>query len=71
MWSYEINAVLWACRTTPHKATKETQFSMAYGIEDVIPAVIKVTSLRRDLYPDSPELNEEMLRDRLDLIEEK
>ncbi|CAA7016479.1 unnamed protein product [Microthlaspi erraticum] len=44
---------------------------MTYGIEAVVPADIKVTSLRRDHCPDSPELNEEMLRDRLDLIEEK
>ncbi|CAA7057252.1 unnamed protein product [Microthlaspi erraticum] len=44
---------------------------MAYGIEAVIPAEIKVTSLRRDHSPNSPELNEDMLRDRLDLIEEK
>ncbi|CAA7018421.1 unnamed protein product [Microthlaspi erraticum] len=70
-WSEELAAVLWACRTTPHKATHETPFSLAYGLEAVIPTETSVPSLRRMQCPANVELNEEMLRDHLDLIDER
>ncbi|KAL0696883.1 hypothetical protein Bca4012_064063 [Brassica carinata] len=70
-WSEELRRVLWACRTTPHTATQETPFSLAYGVEAVIPAEIEVPSGRRKVCPEDIELNKELLIDQLDMIEER
>ena len=36
-WVEELPHVLWTYRTTPHRSTRETPFSMTYGAETVIP----------------------------------
>ena len=36
-WVEELPHVLWTYRTTPHRSTRETPFSMTYGAEAVIP----------------------------------
>ncbi|KAL0742323.1 hypothetical protein Bca4012_083836 [Brassica carinata] len=46
----KLHEVLWACRTTPRKATEETPFSLAYVLEAVVPAETITGSLRRELY---------------------
>ena len=70
-WGEELHGVLWACRTTPHTATQETQFSLSYGVEAVIPAEIEVPSQRREICPKDVELNAELLIHQLDMIEER
>lgn len=35
-WVDEVPAILWAYRMTPHSATKETPFSLAYGSKVVV-----------------------------------
>ncbi|KAG7564275.1 Ribonuclease H-like superfamily [Arabidopsis suecica] len=58
LWSDKLPGVLWAHRTTPQKSTKETPFSLAYGLEAVIPAETSVPSVRRTTCPNNPELND-------------
>ena len=70
-WSDKLHEVLWACRTTPRKATEETPFSLAYGMEAVVPAETITGSLRRELCTSDPEANNQLLSDTLDLIEER
>ena len=36
-WVEELLHVLWTCRTTPSRSTRETTFSMTYGAEAIIP----------------------------------
>ncbi|KAG7533327.1 Integrase catalytic core [Arabidopsis thaliana x Arabidopsis arenosa] len=71
LWSDKLPGVLWAHRTTPRKSTKETPFSLAYGLEAVIPAETSVTSVQRMTCPNNPDLNDQMLQDNMDLIEER
>ncbi|XP_056854988.1 uncharacterized protein LOC130509719 [Raphanus sativus] len=70
-WSEKLLEVLWACRTTPRKATEETPFSLAYGMEAVVPAETIAGSLRRELCTSNPAANDQLLTDSLDLIEER
>ncbi|GKV49205.1 hypothetical protein SLEP1_g55968 [Rubroshorea leprosula] len=39
-WVDELNKVLWSCRITPSSATSETPFSLAYGVEAIIPVEV-------------------------------
>jgi len=71
LWSEKLPEVLWACRTTPRKATEETPFSLAYGMEAVVPAETTAGSLRRELCTSNPAANNQLLMDSLDLIEER
>ena len=61
--------VLWAYRTTRKSTTKETPFTLAFGIEAVAPVEIGLKSPRIEL--ESVEQNEEALRLNLDLLDEK
>ena len=70
-WADELDGVLWSHRTTPRGATKSSPFSMADGVEAMVPAEVKVTSLRRSKIPQNIELNSDMLLDALDAIEER
>ena len=70
-WSEKIREVLWACRTTPRKATEETPFSLAYRMEVVVPTETSTGSLRRELCTSDPDANDQLLSDSLDLIEER
>ena len=65
----ELPHVLWTYRTTPRRSTRETSFSMTYGVEAVIPLEIDFPTLRTSSF--SPSANNELLEKNLDLIEER
>ncbi|GAU23378.1 hypothetical protein TSUD_334260 [Trifolium subterraneum] len=68
-WTEELHNVLWSYRTTPHSTTGETPFRLTYGTEAVIPVEIGEPSSRIK-YPLEEDINDELLREELDLIEE-
>ena len=68
-WVEELPHVLWAYRTTPHRSTGETLFSMSYGAEVVIPIETGFPMLRTQSFNHSH--NDELLEKSLDLIEER
>ena len=68
-WVKELPHVLWTHRTTPHKSTGETPFSMTYGAEVVIPLETSFPTLRTTSF--NPSDNDKQLKRNLDLIEEK
>ena len=41
-WAEELPFILWAYRTTVRRATRETPFSLAFGVEAVVPVETKV-----------------------------
>ncbi|GAU11232.1 hypothetical protein TSUD_342220 [Trifolium subterraneum] len=55
--------------TTPHSTTGETPFRLTYGTEAVIPVEIGEPSSRIE-YPLKEDINDELLREELDLVEE-
>ena len=61
--------MLWAYRTTSRTSTGETPFSLAYGIEAMIPVEVDIPSLRHETY--NPEENHALMCYELDLLEEK
>ena len=61
--------MLWAHRTTRKSATQETAFDLAFGTEAVASIEVGLKSSRIEFT--SAELNEEVLRLNLDLLEEK
>ena len=67
-WAEELPNILWAYRTTPHRSTGETPFSLTYGAEVVIPAEVNMCSARIDGF--NPVHNELMMVEHLDLLEE-
>ena len=68
-WVEELPHVLCIYRTTPRWLTGETPFSMAYGVEVVIPIETSFPTLRTSTF--TPSNNDELLGKSLDLIEEK
>ncbi|GAU12536.1 hypothetical protein TSUD_182500 [Trifolium subterraneum] len=68
-WTEELHNVLWSYRTTPHSTTGETPFRLTYGTEAVIPVEIGEPSSRIE-YPLEEDMNDELLREELDLVEE-
>ncbi|XP_031106330.1 uncharacterized protein LOC116010979 [Ipomoea triloba] len=68
-WVENLEAVLWAYRTTPRKATGETPFALCYGFEARAPAEAIIPTRRSEEY--DPERNEEHHRADLHLIDEK
>ena len=69
LWAEELPKVLWAYKMTSRTSTGETPFSLAYGVEAMIPVEIEVPSLRREAY--NQEENFALQRYELDLLEEK
>ncbi|XP_073121274.1 uncharacterized protein [Henckelia pumila] len=67
-WVEEIPSVLWAYRTTPHRATQESPFSLVYGSEAILPVEIGQPSSRIRAYEDT---EEGARAQELDLIEER
>ena len=65
----ELLHVLWTHRTTPHRSTGETPFSMTYETEAVILLETGFPTLRTSSF--NPSDNDEHLKKNLDLIEEK
>lgn len=68
-WVENLPNVLWAYRTTPRTATKETPYSLVYGSEAVIPAEIGLPSPRTIGYVAYS--NDEEIRVNLDALEER
>ncbi|RDX64039.1 Tf2-9, partial [Mucuna pruriens] len=67
-WVEELPQVLWSYHTTPHSATNEIPFRLAFGPEAVIPVEIGEPSLRTELF--KPKANEGELRANLDMVQE-
>ena len=67
-WVEELPHVLWTYRTTPHRSTGETPFSMTYGAEAVIPLESGFPTTKTGSF--NPKDDEQLARN-LDLIEEK
>ncbi|GAU26993.1 hypothetical protein TSUD_290450 [Trifolium subterraneum] len=68
-WTEELHNNLWSYRTTPHSTTGETPFRLTYGTAAVIPVEIGKPSPRIE-YPHEEDINDELLREELDLVEE-
>ena len=68
-WVEELPHVLWTYRTTPRRSTRETPFSMTYGVEAVIPLETGFPTLRTSSF--NPSNNDELLEKNLDFIEER
>ena len=68
-WVEYLPEVLWAYRTTRRSATQETPLALAFGIEAVAPIEVGLKSPRVEFV--NTECNEEILRLKLDIIEEK
>ena len=67
-WAEELPKVLWGYRTTPRRSTGRTPFSMAYGMEAVLPLATLIPTARTENF-DVPTNDEAMDRE-LDLAEE-
>ena len=68
-WAEELHHVLWAYRTTPRRSTGQTPFSLAFGMEAVIPLEGGIPTLRSEVF--EYEANAEAVAADLDLAEEK
>jgi len=68
-WVEYLPEVMWSYRTTPSSATSETPYSLAFGVEAVIPVEIGSPSYRIQRY--NLGFNSEGLTLHLDLLEEK
>ena len=68
-WIEELSHVLWTYRTTPCRSTRETHFSLTYGVEAVILLETGFPTLRTSSFNSSS--NNELLEKRLDFIEER
>ena len=49
-WTEELSSVLWAYQTTPRRSTRETPFSMTYGVEVVIPMETGLLTSRIEVF---------------------
>ena len=67
-WTNEFPSVLWAYGTTPRRSTRETSFSLTYGVEAVIP--MKVNLFNAQVSGFSPAENSELMLKQLNLLEE-
>lgn len=67
-WVEELSHVLWAYRTTPRRSTGETPFSMAYGMEVVLPLPTLIPTSRTESFV--PSTNDVHLANKLDIAEE-
>ena len=68
-WVEELPSVLWSYRTTPRRSTGQTPFSLAYGVEAVIPLEVGLPTIRSAVF--NTGLNDQTLAKDLDLIEER
>ena len=65
----ELPSVLWTHRTTVKKSTSETPFTLAYGVEAVIPLEVGIPTTRTTDF--EVETNEDNLRKDPYLLEER
>lgn len=68
-WVDELPYVLWTHRTTPRRSTRETPFSMTYSSEATIPLETGFLTMRTSLF--NPNKNDQLLRESLDLVDER
>ena len=68
-WVEELPDVLWTYRTTAHRLTWETPFSMIYEAEAIIPLEKGFPTLKTNSF--SPSNNNDLLENSLDFIEER
>ena len=68
-WIEELPHVIWTYRTTLHRSTGKTLFSMTYRAEVVILLEIGFPMLRTILF--APSSNDNLLEKNLDLVEEQ
>ena len=68
-WVNKLPSVIWAYRTTPRRSTRETPFSLSYGMEAVTPLEIGLPTMRTEAY--NHEQNKERIIEQLDMIEER
>ena len=68
-WVEELPHVLWAYRMTSRCSMGETPFAMTYGAEAVIPLEANFPTLRTSSF--TPSSNDDLLRESLDLVEER
>ena len=68
-WVEELSSVLWAYRTTPRSFTRETPFSLTYGVEAIIPLKVDLPMIHTEYY--DPTSNETSLATELDLAEKR
>ncbi|XP_058223096.1 uncharacterized protein LOC131332814 [Rhododendron vialii] len=68
-WTEELPRVLWAYRSTPRHSTGQTPFSMAFGMEAVIPLESKFPTLKTETF--NPKTNDDAMAQELILAEEK
>ena len=68
-WANELPKVLWAYRMTSRTSTGETPFSLAYGVESMIPVKVGIPFLRHETY--NQEENHTLQCYEFDLLEEK
>lgn len=66
-WVEELPKVLWGYRTTPRRSTGRTPFSMAYGVEAVLPLAATLPTSRTETF--HPQTNEENLAASMDEID--
>ena len=59
LWANELPKVLWAYRMTSRTSTRETPFSLAYGVEAMSPVEVGIPSLRSETY--NPEENHALM----------
>lgn len=68
-WADQLPGVIWVYKTTPHNATTEMSYFLAFRIEAVIPIKVGLPSHRIDHF--SHIQTDDNLRAQLDLLEEK
>lgn len=65
----ELEAVLWAYRTSPRVTTRESPFRLVYGADDVLPVEVGIKS-NRVLHFDETR-NEKLMKENLNTLEEE
>ena len=68
-WVDDLPEVLWAYQTIRRTPTEETMYALAFGSKAVIPAELRLRSLRVGTF--RAETNDEGLKLHLDLLQEK
>uniref|UniRef100_A0A2N9HY76 Uncharacterized protein n=1 Tax=Fagus sylvatica TaxID=28930 RepID=A0A2N9HY76_FAGSY len=68
-WVEELPTVLWTFRITPRSSTRETPYSLTYGVEAVIPLEVGLPTLHSEEY--DQDNNELVLAKDLDLAQER
>ncbi|XP_031248239.1 uncharacterized protein LOC116106019 [Pistacia vera] len=67
-WTNELPEALWSYRTIARSSTGETLFSLSYRCEAMVPVEVGISLFRIEAFDEGA--NEDLLRLRLDLIEE-